>query len=266
MDWIIRFTLGLPARSEDIAVLSRALPELRGRKLRLEQRRYFRLFHPEFDTNQEIFEALRRWVAAAEIAEEPERQDFRNCPSNNCPLRIEQSKTYDGDDPFIARLMVAAGGPNAKPPKDSFLDLVRRTHPENNLACEVILTDPYIYSDVSEDGNEGGFVNLVAYLEALHLSYSNSFTLRMTPSPKRGTLAAKDKLHRLLKGTFEKIQIKSHSNHLKFHDRFYVVRHQSGIIKGVFGPSLNGLTSDAIVLMGDIVDIQPVKKLEKWFG
>ncbi len=131
---------------------------------------------------------------------------------------------------------------------------------------EVILTDPYIYSDVSEDGLEGGFSNLVAYLQALGISADDSFSLRMTPSPKRGTVTAKKNLHRYLKIKFKNIQFKDYSPQLKFHDRFYVVRHRSGKIKGVFGPSINGLTSDAIVLMGDIDELQPLKKLESWFG
>ncbi|WP_332706215.1 hypothetical protein [Plesiomonas shigelloides] len=162
--------------------------------------------------------------------------------------------------------MVAAGGPDAKPPKQSFFDLVRRTHPQSDPPKEVILTDPYIYSDVSEDGKEGGFSNLIAYLETLGLSSDDSFILRMTPSPKRGTLTARKNLHRYLKTKFNNIQFKDYSPQLKFHDRFYVVRHHSGVIKGVFGPSINGLTSDAIVLMGDIDELQPQKKLESWFG
>ncbi len=162
--------------------------------------------------------------------------------------------------------MVAAGGPKAKPPRDTFLDLVRRTHPENDPPREVILTDPYIYSDVSEDGHEGGFSNLVAYLEALGISADDTFILRTTPSPKRGTVTAKRNLHRHLKAQFKNIQLKDYAPQLKFHDRFYVVRHRSGKIKGVFGPSINGLTSDAIVLMGDIDELQPLKKLEAWFG
>lgn len=38
----------------------------------------------------------------------------------------------------------------------------------------------------------------------------------------------------------------------KFHDRFYLVRDKNGQMLGVFGPSLNGLSSDSIVIMGDI--------------
>jgi hypothetical protein len=266
MDWFIRFTLGLKARPEDTKALWEVLPELRNRELRLERRSYFWLLDPDFHTNEELLEALRLWASEVEPPDDDRSQDHRNCPSINCPLRNNQAREANDGEPFTARLMVAAGGADAKPPKQSFLDLVQRTHPQSDPPREVILTDPYIYSDVSEDGKEGGFSNLVAYLESLGLSADDSFTLRMTPSPKRGTVTAKKNLHRYLKARFKKIQFKDYSPQLKFHDRFYVVRHRSGAIKGVFGPSINGLTSDAIVLMGDIDELQPLKKLEKWFG
>lgn len=266
MDWFIRFTLGLPARVEDAVALRKAIPELENRNFQLKHRHYFWLFHPEFASNQDLLEALRRWVAEVEPPDDHWPSDYRNCPSNNCPLRNDQVGGHSDDGLHIARFMVAAGGPNAKPPRDTFLDLVKRTHPKNDPPREVILTDPYIYMDLNEDGHEGGFFNLLGYLEALGISAEDSFTLRMTPSPKRGTSTAKRNLHRYLKAKFKHIQIRDYSPQLKFHDRFYVVRHRSGRVKGIFGPSINGLTSDAIVLMGDIEGLQPLKKLETWFS
>lgn len=266
MDWFIRFTLGLPARVEDAVALRKALPELESQELRLEHRRHFWLFHPDFDTNEELIEALRRWVSEVETQSDFWPSNYHNCPSNNCPRRNNKIRANRDDGLSIAQFMVAAGGPKAKPPRDSFLDLVRCTHPNNDPPKEVILTDPYIYSDVSEDGHEGGFSNLVAYLEALGIAADDSFVLRTTPSPKRGTMTAKKNLHRLLRARFRNIQFEGYSPQLKFHDRFYIVRHRSGTIKGVFGPSINGLTSDVIVLMGDIDELQPLKKLETWFG
>lgn len=266
MDWFIRFTLGLKARPEDAKAVWDALPELRERDLQFERRRHFWIFATDFSTNEELLDGLRQWALDVDASDSYRHQDQRNCPSHSCPLRNNQTREANDDEPFIARLMVAAGGPGAKPPKQSFFDLVRRTHSESDLPSEVILTDPYIYSDVSEDGITGGFSNLVSYLEILGLSADDSFTLRMTPSPKRGTVTAKKNLHRHLKTKFKNIQLKDYSPQLKFHDRFYVVRHRSGKIKGVFGPSINGLTSDSIVLMGDIDELQPLKKLENWFG
>lgn len=266
MDWFIRFTLGLSARPEDAKAVWEALPELRSGELQFEQRRYFWIFDPDFSTSEELLAALKQWALAVDSFDTYPNQDQRNCPSYSCPLRDKHNGEAKDDEPFIARLMVAAGGPGAKSPRQSFFDLVRRTHAQSDLPREVIITDPYIYSDVSEDGIEGGFSNLVLYLETLGLSSEDSFTLRMTPSPKRGTVTARKNLQRHLKKKFKNIQFNDYSPQLKFHDRFYVVRHKSGAIKGVFGPSINGLTSDSIVLMGDIDEIQPQKKLHTWFG
>ena len=265
MDWLIRFALGLPARVEDAKALRKALPELERRYFRLQRLHYIWPLLGDINTNEELIDALRHWVSSVEVPDDFWPSEHRNCPSSNCPLQSNQTKSNRNDEPSIAHFIVAAGGPNAKTPRDSFLNLVKRTHPKNDLPRDVILTDPYIYSDVSEDGHGGGFANLLAYLEALGISTNDPFTLRMTPSPKRGTATAKKKLHRYLKDKFKKIQFKDYSPQLKFHDRFYVVLHHSGKIKGVFGPSINGLTSDAIVLMGDIDDLQPLKKLSEWF-
>lgn len=266
MDWFIRFTLGLPARVEDVLALRQVLPELDNEEIKLELCHYFWFFHSDFNTNDKLLDALRKWAAMIESSEKIEEKNSLSCPLVTCPNRSSQSKISKGDEPLVLELLVAAGGPAAKSPKESFLDLVRNTHSQNDIPCEIIITDPYIYSDVSEDDIEGGFNNLISYLEALGLSSNDYFVLRMTPSPKRGTVTAKKNLHRLLENKFKNIKIENYSPKLKFHDRFYVVRHKSGKIKGVFGPSMNGLSSDAIVLMGDITGIQPLKKLEKWFG
>jgi hypothetical protein len=266
MDWLIRFSLGLKARRADLKALHKALPELHEGNLQIEHRHYFWLFEPDFGANEELLEALRQWSSEAEIFEGYPPNNNVECPLKNCPLQNKTSEEVKNDEPFITQLMVATGGPNSKPPRASFFNLISRTHPQNDPPREVILTDPYIYSDISEEGKEGGFLNLVKYLETLGLNSDDSFTLRMNPAPKRGTLTAKRNLQRHLRNKFKNILFKDYSSQLKFHDRFYVVRHRSGLIKGVFGPSMNGLNSDSIVLMGDIEGIQPQKKLENWFG
>jgi hypothetical protein len=268
MDWLVRFSLGLPPRAKDVANLRRALPELWNESFELE----IEPIHVWFPywraalTNRELLKALREWVS--EVGDE---DDFfpdanKDCPSNNCPLRGGDRARAADSKPLITRFIVAAGGPKAKPPKASFLDLVRRTHPKKDPPREVILTDPYIFSDVSEEGLEGGFSNLVSYLDALGLDSDDSFKLRMTPSPKKGNITTRKNFERLLRKSFKNITLEPYASTLKFHDRFYVVRHRSGVIRGVFGPSINGLASNAIVLMGDITDLQPLKKLETWFG
>lgn len=116
MDWLIRFTLGLKARPEDAKALWEALPELRNLDPRFERRRHFWIFDPDFHTNEELIEALRQWASEVESPDDHWPQDHRNCPSNNCPLRNNQAKEANDGEPFIARFMVAAGGPDVKPP------------------------------------------------------------------------------------------------------------------------------------------------------
>lgn len=265
MDWFIRFCLGLPAREEDASAVRQAIPELQREGLNIQRRHYLWLFE-DFPTNEAIIDALRGWVSNVDEGNVPIHGPRHRCPLSNCPWKDQHSGEGERDDLVIAEYLVAAGGPDAKPPRDSFFELVRRTHPIADPPRDVILTDPYIYSDMSEDGFTGGFDNLTMYLKTLGLSTDDSFSLSLTPSPKRGTVTAKRNLHRHLKKIFQHVQLKDFSPRLKFHDRFYIVRHRSGELKGVFGPSLNGLSSDSIVMMGDIGDIQPLKKLQTWFG
>jgi hypothetical protein len=41
---------------------------------------------------------------------------------------------------------------------------------------------------------------------------------------------------------------------MTFHDRLYIVKNMKNKYKGVFGPSMNGLGSHDIVLMGELED------------
>ena len=38
----------------------------------------------------------------------------------------------------------------------------------------------------------------------------------------------------------------------RFHDRFYLARHKSGRVSGLFGPSMNGLNDKSFVLVGEL--------------
>lgn len=266
MDWLVRFSLGLPARSEDVKAVSELLPELARGEVDINHRLIFWPSYRPFISTEEFIALLKEWIHEVE---EYERVAYGHESRwiDECPLR---TRGMDGaavgapSEPQVFRLLVAAGGPNAKASRESFFDLVRRTHPEADPPREVILTDPYVYTDVSEDGLVGGFKNLLLYLQTLGLTAEDKFTLTTTPSPKRGGVTAKRNLQRLLRKEFPQIDFKDFSPRLNFHDRFYVVRHRSGGLRGVFGPSLNGLSSDAIVIMGDIDGSQPLKKIYQW--
>ena len=269
MEWHIRFLLGFPARPTDAADVLRVLPELENNAWQPPRKLYYHGFlHDDLYTSTDFAVALRRWIA--DVKPERSSDGKADCPSPSCPLRSGPSAASTGPELDIGGLFlkftVVAGGPNAKLPREMFLDLVRKVHPSSDSPKEIILTDPYIYADVSEDGLEGGFRNLVDYLHALGIDSEDSFTLTTTPSPKRGTKTSRSNLQRLLKKTFKKVRYKDFSPTLVFHDRLYLVRHSSGSLRGLFGPSLNGLSSPMIVLMGELTDPQPLRRIRDWLG
>lgn len=266
MNWLVRFSLGLPARPIDAEVVRKLLPELQNQNWRPARRHLLVWLSDDIYSSDQFVDALRRWIS--EVQESAPLPSSRgNCPAQDCPLRQHVAGAAgDETDEFLLRYQVAAGGPNAKAPRESFFDLVRKVHPAADQPREVILTDPYIYTDVSEDGLEGGFSNLVDYLTTLGIEQPDGFTLTTTPSPKRGGKTAKHNLHRLLKKRFLNITFKDFSPTLAFHDRLYIVRHKTGVMRGLFGPSLNGLSSQSIVLMGELTDPQPMKRIKSWLG
>jgi hypothetical protein len=171
------------------------------------------------------------------------------CHRLDCPLKHDQNLHNSEDEgTTLAYLLSAAGGPDRKPPKDIFLDLVRKSRKKMGLIREVILTDPYIYSDISEDGFPGGFDNLVAYLEALGLDSDSSFTLKKTPSPKKASKKSITLLDRKLREYYPNISLGQYSSKCNFHDRFYIIRDDKGQLGGVFGPSLNGFRAPNMAL------------------
>ena len=145
---------------------------------------------------------------------------------------------------------MVAGGVH-KPPKQEFINLVRRVH-RDQVINEVILTDPYIYLDLSEQGEPGGYNALVDYLHALRLTPESRFDLKLNPSAKKATNNAQRLLQRKVKGAFPKVRLGTFSSTNRFHDRFYLARDQSARLTGIFGPSLNGLATKTIVLMGEL--------------
>jgi|SRR3990172_5194337 len=275
MNWWIRFLLGLPARPEDVDEVRRVLPELfegtwKPNPNVIEKREHFPIIWPFYSIIQNADE-LRVWANTVtdHTPEHEPRQvmhsPVESCPAVDCPLRssFEQPVETDEAAPFLLReLMIAGGG--TKPPKAAFLDFVRKVHKDTGKVKEVILTDRYILSDVGEDGTRGGLTNLIEYLEAIGLSQESSFTLRISPHPKYAGENASKILHRVVITKFRKATIDKHSPKFIFHDRLYLVRNDQGIMKGVFGPSLNGLDSKSIALMGEIEQAHSMQKLKSF--
>lgn len=265
MNFLVRYFFGLPARQVDIDEIRLIIPEILDENTRLSDLRHNRLFL-EADCS-DIERKIREWASRIkpENKEPKINSSSHLCPSQNCPLRNWQNaqgndeNIYDG---LIFKLIVG-GGP--KPPLEMFLDLVRKVHANKGQVKEVILTDPYLYLEVGADGKTGGFDNLIAYLEALGLASSASFTLKTNPAAK-GSTDKKRNFKRSLCKKYSNVKIDEYSPKFKFHDRFCLVKYDDEPLAGVFGPSFNGLSADSIVLMGDIDDQRVFKTLERYFA
>ncbi|MDE1311771.1 hypothetical protein G6Z90_17695 [Vibrio aestuarianus subsp. cardii] len=148
MSWFIRFSLGLKARESDIEELKKDLPELFNLpyrdieydRLLLDHLFLWNRFYP----SEEIIEFLREWVRHGLDNEAYLLSEKQECRVPHCPMKIAKQSNQSDDSGFL-NLQVAAGGPKAKPPKDSFLNLVRQIHPNSDMPKEIILTDPYIF-------------------------------------------------------------------------------------------------------------------------
>lgn len=264
--WLHRFLHGLSPREEDIRYIKIHFPELvenpgNINKIVIE----FDLEIPKF-TSKQLSKSFKKWLNSERVQSfKSKKSDFiyqNECPSQYCPLKNKSLQTSPYDNAI--HFMTIGGGPKSKTPKDSFLDLVRQVHKRQEIRV-VILTDPYYLSDVSEDGDRGGWDNIIVYLKALNLSDSSHFKLLLNPSPKRFTVNLKKSFDKNLSKHFPNAEIATFSPQYKFHDRFYLVKDEKGILSGVFGPSMNGLNSDSIILCGQLEDKNTLDKLSKWF-
>lgn len=287
MKWWYRFWFGLPARDEDIEELKEILPELWDSNWQVDATRLRRLFpDPDLwlwaESPSYILKQLRKWSSDALTLDEPlshkstikRDSSVESCPLPECPLgkykKPDQEVQPHPEELEVFhdrfRLMCAGGGPNRNVPKAEFFDLVRKVHQGTKQIREVILTDRYIYKDVGEDGRGGGFNNLLGYLETLRLVKDSQFIMKLNPSPKNTTERDKQLFRRVIAEAFPNITFQNFSPKYVFHDRFYLVRDDTGQIKGVFGPSVNGLASNTIALMGELEQKQALERLSEWLG
>ena len=113
----------------------------------------------------------------------------------------------------------------------------------------------------------GGVDNLIKYLEILVKDKHASFDLLVTPSPKKTKSDVPvAELEQRLNSSFPNLKFERYKTNFKIHDRFYIGSYSGGSIVGVFGPSLNGLSSSDVVLVGEIESqVGSLDKLKKWF-
>lgn len=294
MNWLYRFMLGLPARPADVQEIEENFPEITDPSWEpdpelLEQYPYWRrrgfLDYPMLMLfTKGGREDLRTWIRRLERSQETARRGTSpdserrasDCPAVDCPLRnssqestkplASQTHVEYGEKGgfFVEKFMVAAGGPDRKPPKQEFMNLVRQVHKNMPGVSDVILTDPYLYSEIGEDGISGGLGNLFEYLDVLGLRQDSEFTLKTNPNIKIGSKETIALFQRAILRKFPHAKFETFSGKYVFHDRFYIVRDKNSQLRGIFGPSLNGLDSNSIVLMGEIEHGNALDRVSKW--
>lgn len=270
-DLWLRFSLGYPPREEDRAVLRRVVPELflRGENLRDGERSRVRFV-------EHIREEILGWLRSGE-GDRFVSVRAETCRESGCPLglgRRSHSASGEGitdqvgdggeDGDFVTQLMTVAGG--WKTPMGVFLDTARKIHGGKGPIRALLVTDGYIYADESQNGNPGGTSRFVEYLSALEFSPGNTLTLLLPPYAKgrsgarRQAWEASVNAHAASRGfnvDFKRFTTRTRTS---FHDRFYLARHSNGMVSGLFGPSITGLTDKDFVLIGEI-ESETLKKL-----
>jgi hypothetical protein len=260
MIWFYRFLFGLPCRPQDRLEIQNDFPEIIKDPSTLKRLIYPTYLRVPFESYKNLEEEFNKWFN--EELDFGDSNRTNNCPIDNCPLKANHKITGDGE---VVLHMMRIGG-FSKPSKSSFFDLVRIVHKNTKPIRRVILTDPYIFMECFEDGTSGGLQNLFEYLRNLGLDKLSSCELHINPSPKRQTEDLTKRFKENLEMEFPNITIDRYKPKYVFHDRFYLVEDTAGDIKGVFGPSLNGLGSKAIVLFGELESSNTMTKMKDWFN
>jgi hypothetical protein len=261
LDWYWRMQMGLPARPEDREVLRRIAPELFGRDVGFDQgatndqdmawRRRFR-------------EEVREWLGPTDDRPMVTVHEG-SCPQRDCPLRLGgksgqvlagQPHTSQADGALVLELMTVAGGWSAK--DKAFYDMARKVHGGKGPIKDLLVTDPYIYLDKSEENTVGGIDNFLRYLDCLDILQSG-ITIYQPPYAKAKKSGAVWRRtvgqHGQKRGFGVRFGFFRTMTETRFHDRFYLARHRDGFVSGLFGPSMNGLNDKSFVLVGELEEM-----------
>ncbi|HEM7507749.1 TPA: hypothetical protein U2J54_000723 [Providencia rettgeri] len=252
MEWLTRMALGLPPRAEDVKKLKEIAPELFSSEKYHSAEKF--LFPPYYYSSEELRELISIWLKKIE------QSDVDTPPKDTCsyPHCIRKVDTSNGGD--CIEMMTIAGGKAQNPPAKSFFNLIDSTKLKNSVVQRVILTDPYIYSDIGQHGEIGGFNNLLELLEHLNILSDTKFTLELTPQNDSDKIT---RFENSIKKKFSNCTVSNHRNDSKFHDRFILVQYTDETSIAWYGPSLNGLNSSSIVIFGDLTDNNALSKLTK---
>lgn len=255
MNWLIRYILGLPAREQDFNELKANFPELIENPKLLRNLEYPYFIHP-WKLEKDYFE---KWISEIDSEKKTTKDSDKECPFTNCPISNQETIFSDSHSGLIQLMTIGSG---LKSPKESFFDMVRKLY-KNTVIRKVYLTDPYLLADVSEDGNEGGFNNLVDYLNIIIRDKKSDFELLISKTVKQQSKL--NNFKRSIKNIFHNVEINNYYSPYHIHDRLLITIDNKGIYKGMFGPSFNGLNSKSIVLFGELEYKNTLDKIKKWF-
>jgi hypothetical protein len=252
--------MGLPARPEDREAIRRFAPELFGR-----EHRFRETPQQEFWDAEEFRNEIRSWLATDDPRPLVTVREG-TCVQPDCPLQLGRSHrgsvdSSNGDaagmsGEIVLELMTVAGGWSAK--ANAFLDAARKVYGGKGPAKDLLITDPFIYADKGEEDTVGGINNFLTYLDVFEIPASGTLTIFQPPFAK-GKKAESGRIwrrsvkqHGEKRGYSIKFAYFRTKTGTRFHDRFYLARHRSGEISGLFGPSMNGLNDRSFVLIGEL--------------
>ena len=284
--WIARIMLGLSLDDRDLDDLIDAAPELVHSDA---SPSLFALPYWGMKPNPSDVNTLQeRWIQTLKAARkrsdqaskqlEPNSHEARNlqkCPRPDCPMRKNDAQHADASESQGAShdqsgvgeaipLRALQVSHQKNPPKKMFVNAATQLRKRINGVKRVIITDPYVHCDSAAGGTSGGHQALLEFLGALGVKADDPFMIELTPAPKGGMDGApleKTPLGKKIKRRFPCVHLTHHKScQGGFHDRFYLVVDKSARWDGLYGPSVNGLASLAIVLIGDLDKDSPAKK------
>lgn len=251
--------MGLPCRPEDRKEMEDVLPELfqLDKKKKLKPTLVFPFFFDEFDPRE-----LSAWARPCEEGAQAEEERIGSnevCPV--CSKPVNSSNTVESD---YLNLEIS-GGLNRKSSVPAFMQLVTKNRKAKikSPIKDVYFTDRFLLADSGEAGTGGGYDNIIKYLESLAIEKDTEFTVHTPNWPTKSLIqkergdclsSAQQILKNLIEQSYPNVQFSRLPQKPVFHDRLYLTRGSDSQINGVFGPSLNGLGSQDIALMGEIED------------
>lgn len=267
MTWFLRFILGLSPRIEDVKQIKKDFPELLSGKVSDRAYQSFLDFHIMIHGRKDMLiegdidsfvQNLKIWIKKSEeFNSNEDRLKMPTTGQNGCvggrcifSKNNTDEELATSEEPQILELMTVGGGLERKAPLNSFLDLTKKVHSGvKSIPKAIYITDPYLYVDVSEKGTAGGMINLKSYLEILNINRDSKFTLFTTNKPKKGNFKS---FKTFFLTHFPNVDLKMFKTQNIFHDRFYIADYGKKGLKGLFGPSMNGLSDKDIVLIGEL--------------